>query len=61
MKAIEVYALRQQLRRIAGLVATGMATERHARELQKIEQQLGDLQVVLYKWESVAKTEETEK
>jgi len=60
MKAIEVYALRQQLRRIAGLVATGMATEKDAKELQKIEQQLGDLQVVLYKWESVAKTEETE-
>ena len=52
MKAIEVYDLRQQLRRIAKLVEAGMATAREAKELRKMEQKLGDLQVDLYKREA---------
>ena len=51
MKAMDVFDMRHQLRHIAKLVETGMATAREAEELRKMAENLRDLQVELYKRE----------
>jgi len=51
MKAMDVFDMRHQLRHIAKLVETGMATAREAKELREMAENLRDLQVEMYKRE----------
>jgi len=51
VKAMDVFEMRHELRHIAKLVETGMATATEAKQLRDMAEQLRDLQVELYKRE----------
>jgi len=47
MKAMDVFDMRHELRHIAKVVETGMATAREAEELRKMAENLRELQMQL--------------